>query len=198
VTARAEALPVESPRSSSDREFAAIYRTNIDLVRRVIRRYRIHSADWDDAIQDVFVVAHRRWNQLNGADSLRAWLHGIARRVCANYRRSRKRWHSASPLEEWRTDVELHHASLPPTGHFVLREEVCWLRNAVNRLDEKQRTALVLTRLQGRSAAELSRSTGLSPNTIESRVRAAMKELRLAADTARELASPRPTARRRR
>ena len=57
-------------------------------------------------------------------------------------------------------------------------EDLRWLGEAVERLDDKRKEALVLSRIEGRSAAEVARMTGLSPNTVASRVRAALRELR--------------------
>ena len=66
-------------------------------------------------------------------------------------------------------------------------EDLEWLDHAVDRLDDKRKEAIVLSRIEERSAAEVSRMTGISPNTVASRVRAALRKLRddlLARDTA--------------
>src|SRR5262249_39587659 len=57
-------------------------------------------------------------------------------------------------------------------------EDLQWLDQAVDRLDDKRKQALVLSRIEGRTAAEVSRMTGISPNTVASRVRAALRKLR--------------------
>lgn len=176
------ALPGSPAQESS---FAVAYRTTIGFVRRVVQRQAISPADWDDAVQDVFLVAYRRWDQLDSAASLHAWLHGIAVRTCCNYRRARRRWNDRLLPGDEPAEAQPDRVDRIPAAELERREELQWLRDAMARLDEKQRRALVLVRLERRSAAEVSRMTGLSPNTVASRLRAALVGLRQAA-TARE------------
>jgi RNA polymerase sigma-70 factor (ECF subfamily) len=158
--------------------FESVYRAMVGFVRRVVRRQPIPPAHHDDAVQDVFVTAYRRWDRLEGAHSLRAWLHAIAVRTCWNYRRAHRRY------QFWMAPVHENADELPDLEGRVLdqqlarAEELRWLGEAVERLDAKRKQALILNRLEGRSAAEVSRMTGLSPNTVASRVRAALRELR--------------------
>ncbi|HEX3764427.1 MAG TPA: sigma-70 family RNA polymerase sigma factor [Kofleriaceae bacterium] len=158
--------------------FDAVYRRMVGFVRRVVQRQPIPPADRDDAVQDVFMVAYRRWSQLDSAQSLPAWLHGIAVRTCWNYQRAHRRWslRFATPQDgvDDRADPEGH-----VLDHELAREEdLRWLGQAVERLDDKRRQALIFNRIECKSAAEVSRVTGLSPNTVASRVRAALRELR--------------------
>jgi RNA polymerase sigma-70 factor (ECF subfamily) len=123
-------------------------------------------------------VAYRRWGQLDGEESLLAWLRGITMRTGQNYRRAaRRRAHRFTSTDE--ADVE-HVLLLEPTPAETLekREDRLWLEQALARLDEKCREAIIMTRLEGRSAAEVSRITGLSANTVASRLRSALLALR--------------------
>lgn len=158
--------------------FEAAYRSMVGFVRRVVQRQPIPPADRDDAVQEVFVVAYRRWSQLESAHSLRAWLHGIAVRTCWNYQRAHRRWSLRfTPSHEGMEER-------PDVGGCVVDQQLAhegdlrWLGQAVERLDDKRREALILSRIEGKSAAEISRMTGLSPNTVASRVRVALSKLR--------------------
>ena len=158
--------------------FEAVYRAMVGFVRRVVYRQPIPPAHRDDAVQDTFIVAYRRWNQLESAQSLRAWLKGIAVRTCWNYTRAHRRYRfwMAPPHE---TADELADRDDRVVDQQLARaEDLQWLGQAVDRLDDKRKQALVLSRIEGRSAAEVSRMTGLSPNTVASRVRAALRKLR--------------------
>jgi RNA polymerase sigma factor (sigma-70 family) len=158
--------------------FEAVYRAMVGFVRRVVYRQPIPPAHRDDAVQDTFLVAYRRWNQLESVQSLRAWLKGIAVRTCWNYQRAHRRYRfwMAPPHE---TADELADRDDRVVDQQLARaEDLEWLGQAVARLDEKRKQALVLSRIEGRSAAEVSRMTGLSPNTVSSRVRAALRKLR--------------------
>ena len=157
--------------------FEAVYRRTLPSVERVARRNGVAQPDLDDAVQDTFLTVYRRWSQLHHDDDPCAWVRGIAIRTCWNYRRARRRrgrW-----LEE-RRDV-LDQCSDTRAGadeHFAIHEGERWLAKALLRLDERKREAVVLTQIEQRSAMEVSRLTGLSPNTVASRLRAALAELR--------------------
>lgn len=171
--------------------FEAVYRAMVGFVRRVVHRQPIPPAHRDDAVQDTFVIAYRRWNQLDGAHSLRAWLHGIAVRTCWNYRRAHRRYRfwMAPPHETPDEVADMDGGVIDQ--QLARAEDLRWLGEAVERLDDKRKEALILNRIEGKSAAEVSRMTGLSPNTVASRVRAALRELR--GDlSARELAGCEP------
>jgi len=169
------AVPTGRPHRST---FEAVYRAMVGFVRRVVYRQPIPPAHRDDAVQDTFLVAYRRWNQLESAQSLRAWLKGIAVRTCWNYARAHRRYRfwMAPPHE---TADELADRDDRVVDQQLARaEDLQWLGQAVDRLDDKRKQALVLSRIEGHSAAEVSRMTGLSPNTVSSRVRAALRKLR--------------------
>lgn len=172
---RGGVAPSDRPR---DAAFDAVYRVMVSFVRQVVHQQPIRPADRDDAVQDVFVVAYRRWEQLESAEGLRAWLRSIAVRTCWNYQRAHRRWSlrfvpSCNGMEEG-IDMDAPAADQQLAHCDDLRQ----LGQAVGRLHEKRRDALLLSRIEGRSAMEVSNMTGLSPNTIASRVRAAVQELR--------------------
>jgi RNA polymerase sigma-70 factor (ECF subfamily) len=158
--------------------FEAVYRAMVGFVRRVVYRQPIPPAHRDDAVQDTFIVAYRRWNQLESEHSLRAWLKGIAVRTCWNYQRAHRRYRfwMAPPHET--ADELADHDDRVVDQQLARAEDLQWHGQAVDRLDDKRKQALVLSRIEGRSAAEVSRMTGLSPNTVASRVRAALRKLR--------------------
>jgi RNA polymerase sigma-70 factor, ECF subfamily len=158
--------------------FETVYRAMVGFVRRVVYRQPIPPAHRDDAVQDTFLVAYRRWNQLDGAQSLRAWLKGIAVRTCWNYSRAHRRYQFWMAPPHATTDELADVDNRVVDQQLARAEDLQWLDQAVDRLDDKRKQALVLSRIEGRTAAEVSRMTGLSPNTVSSRVRAAVRKLR--------------------
>src|SRR5262245_35620338 len=71
--------------------FEAVYDEHAETVSRGLRRLGVPDASVDDALQDVFVVVHRRLGEFEGRSTLRTWLFGIALGVARNYRRSARR-----------------------------------------------------------------------------------------------------------
>ena len=58
-----------------------LYRDHYAFVWRITGRLGVPAAAVDDAVQDVFVVLHRRRHEFDDRGSIRALLYGITRRV---------------------------------------------------------------------------------------------------------------------
>src|SRR5690606_28421405 len=85
--ARAASVSRRGPRDAGDRlqDLSAIYRAHQDYVARVLHHCGLEAGMIDDALQDVFLVVHRRLADFDGRTSIRNWLYGIARRVVSDY-----------------------------------------------------------------------------------------------------------------
>jgi RNA polymerase sigma-70 factor (ECF subfamily) len=154
------------------REFNAVYADNERFVRNVLRRMVSPSAI-DDAVQDVFVVVHRRLPEFDGSDRLRGWLFMIAQRVACRYRRL----FAVARLQQPWADTVPGDALTP--AELAEHVETLWfVRKAMGRLDEAQRTILVLADVEGKSAPEISALTGVGLSTVYTRLRRARIELR--------------------
>ncbi|MEE9383804.1 MAG: RNA polymerase sigma factor [Nannocystaceae bacterium] len=81
-------LSVSSGRSH---DFSQVYREYFDHVWTFLRRLGVPQRMLDDAVQDVFVVCHRRLDGFEGRSSIRTWLFGIARRITFRYHRKEAR-----------------------------------------------------------------------------------------------------------
>lgn len=149
-----------------DSGFVALYRTHASFTWACLRRLGVPSAAIDDAMQELWVTAHRRIGSLHGPASAKAWLYGIARRVASHHRRSERR----------------HRRKLDALGAAPIREEASRedelvIESILAQLDARVREAFVLSELEGWSAPEIARATGANTNTIYWRVRVARQEL---------------------
>src|SRR5262245_39500499 len=115
------------------------------------RRHGVPPSDLEDAVQDVFLVLYRRWAERTKDEELDARLRGVAMRTSSNYRRARRRrerW-----LETQPDIVDIYADPLSSSDEqMVSWEEERWLMQALLRLDERKRQAIVLTQLEQKSA----------------------------------------------
>jgi RNA polymerase sigma factor (sigma-70 family) len=158
----------ESEPASSRAGFVALYRSHASFTWACLRRLGVPLAAIDDAMQELWVTAHRRIESLHGPGSAKAWLYGIARRVASHHRRSEQR----------------HRRKLDAIGDTARRhdeaerESELVVESILSQLDARVREAFVLSELEGWSAPEIARATGANTNTIYWRVRVARQELR--------------------
>jgi RNA polymerase sigma-70 factor, ECF subfamily len=165
-------------------DFAAVYDENAAFVWRCLHFFGVGPDSLDDAMQEVFLVVHRRLTEFEGRAAVRTWLYAIARRVAQNHRRGVKRRGQFEPLSDELGDP----SPLGPRDLVERAEAGRMLVDLVGRLDEDKREVFILVEVEQMSAPEVAELLGLNLNTVYSRLRAARLafERELAAQRARE------------
>jgi RNA polymerase sigma-70 factor (ECF subfamily) len=156
--------------NSAVAQFEALYEEHFDFVRRSIQRLGITPGQLDDAIQDVFVIVHRKLAEFEGRSSVKTWLAGISLRVASDYRRSGRRKGGLESLPESMADPKPG-----PYQQAVGREAVELLQRLLGELDEDKRAVFVLSEIEHLSAPEIAEACAVNVNTVYSRLRAAKK-----------------------
>jgi RNA polymerase sigma-70 factor (ECF subfamily) len=157
------------------RDFDACYAQHHLLVRRVLSARGVSTSDLDDAVQETFVIVHRLLPGFEERSSLETWLHAIAWRVAANYRRRAKR------AAGERLDVNSDEG--PPPGISPER-----LHASFSHVDDEHRDLLALHDIGGLSISSLADLTGNARATIRQR----LERGRAALTRAFAARSPRP------
>lgn len=148
---------------------AAIYREYVGFVRRSSIHLGVPRAAADDVVHDVFLVVHRRLADYDGSGTLRSWLYGITRRVVMHYQRSgqrREHREHRAPTPAPAPDPEVAVASARAAE---------WIETFIAQLDPNQRAVFVLTDVEGLSAPEVAKATGMGLNSVYSRLRLARR-----------------------
>jgi RNA polymerase sigma-70 factor, ECF subfamily len=140
-----------------------MYGEHVAKVKRWARRLAGPSADLEDLVHDVFLIALRRGFEFRGEATVETWLFGITERVVWSKRRK-------SRLREWlfgRNQSDLVPPD-PRTPHHELerREQSARLYRALDRLSDAYRTTLVLYELEELSGEEVARLTGVPVGTV--------------------------------
>ena len=125
----------------------------------------------DDLTQETYLRAFGALHRFEGRSSVRTWVLAIARRVCADAVRSRRR----RRLTLVRDDAELESLSAG-NGADRVAEGVA-VTDLLARLDADRREAFVLTQLLGLPYAEAAEVAGCPIGTIRSRVARARGDL---------------------
>ena len=158
-----------------DRAFRALYDAHSAFVWRNLRRLGVADADVEDKMQEVFVVAHRRWAEfVDRGHGPRAWLFQIALRVASDARRHRRR-HPVDPdggVAQDRQSIEP-----PQAAALDKRQALDLLDRALEAIDMGRRAVLVLHEIEQMTAPEIARTLDIPLNTVYSRLRVARVEL---------------------
>jgi len=170
--------------------FRELYDGHVDFVWRNLRRLGVALAEVDDRTQEVFVVAHRRWEGfVDQGHGPRAWLFQIVLRVVSDARRHRRR----HPEDADGGFAESRRSEPPPQVDQMARKEAMeQLDRALALIDIGRRAVLVLHEIEEMTAPEIAKAMNLPLNTVYSRLRVAREELEdaLHADVQRQEAEP--------
>ena len=164
--------------------FEAVYEETFDFVWRNARRLGVSDAQVDDAVQETFVVVHRRLAEFEGRSSLRTWIFGVLARVAADHRRATRRKSPHQSGEPVDPDT-LADERDDPHEHAARGEGVRVLHRLLDELDDERRAVFVLAELEQMSAPEIAESLGENINTIYARLRAARQQFDAAAQRER-------------
>ncbi|MCR9164688.1 MAG: RNA polymerase sigma factor [Nannocystaceae bacterium] len=161
--------------------YAAMFRAHYGKVVRWLSVLGVSRAAVDDVAQEVFIVAHRKFDQLRPDASTSGWLMAIARNVAATHKRG-----------EGRARAREQHASAPaqspsPEATAMRNQAAALLQEFLDTLPEEQRLVFAMVELDGSSGSEVAEALGISRHTVHSRLRLIREKLarRLARQQAR-------------
>jgi RNA polymerase sigma-70 factor (ECF subfamily) len=163
--------PTHLPKESS---LSEIYDEHVGMVWRTLKALGVEASALDDAVQDVFVVVHRRHSDFEARSTLKTWLFGIAYRVAANCRRGAKR-HNSCELPE-----ELVCAGPNPQQELQQAEAARFVQRFLEGVDEPQRAVFTACLLEGMTVPEAAEALGVNTNTLYSRLRVVRSRFRAA------------------
>lgn len=151
-----------------------IHDDHADFVFRSLQRLGVRERDLEDAMQDVFIVVHRKLHTFDDSARMSTWLYGICLRVAASYRRrAHVRRERATDILD---DTPDEDPARDPEAAVLARESEERLRRALDALRPEKRAVLVMFEIEGLSANEISEMIGIPVGTVHSRLFAARAE----------------------
>ena len=147
---------------------------HMDFVWRNLRRLGVAEASIDDAVQDVFLVVHRRLCEFEERSRMTTWLFAIVLRVAATHRRSaQRRRHRINEVAPAALEAVADREGEGPLELVARREARELLHRLLGQLDDDKRAMLVSVDLEQMSVPEAALALRLNLNTAYSRLRAA-------------------------
>ena len=170
--------------SEQDRRIADVIAEERPRLRNFIRRRVPNEADVEDLLQEVFLEWVQANRLLKPIDFATAWLYRVARnRITDLFRKKTPETFTDIEIEDGEGERLRIEELLPspdggPEAEYlrgVLLEE---LEHALAELPEEQRDVFIAHEMEGRSFKEMAGESGVNINTLLSRKRYAVLELR--------------------
>ncbi|PYR54848.1 MAG: sigma-70 family RNA polymerase sigma factor [Acidobacteria bacterium] len=155
---------VRAARAGDQLAFERLYDRYARIVHGLLLA-RVPANDVDDLVQDVFLTAWRRLDDLRDPAAFGGWIAMIARNRALDFRRR-----SAD-------EVSLPD-DLPARGETGALAEANAILDVIRRLPEAYRDTLVLRLVEGLSGPEIAERTGLTAASVRVNLHRGMKQLR--------------------
>jgi RNA polymerase sigma-70 factor, ECF subfamily len=154
-------------------DFRLFYEQHVRFVWRSLLRSGVAEHEVPDAVQDVFLVVHRKLEEFEGRSKVTTWLFGICTRVAADRRR----------LAAGRYEVPVEHGPGSPFDGTSTDDDPLTLADQrraratldaiLDRLPDEQRIVFSLFELEGMTGEEIAELLDVSVGTVRSRLRLA-------------------------
>lgn len=157
--------------------FREVYNEHFRFVWRTLRALGVQERDAPDAVQDVFIVVHRKLPEFEARAKLTTWLFGICYRVASDRRRLA---HVRRELPDHETLEARVDEGASPAQQAERRQEFALLERALGTLPDEQRAVFILFEINGSPCEEIAETLGAPLGTIYSRLRLAREAFRRA------------------
>jgi RNA polymerase sigma-70 factor (ECF subfamily) len=152
--------------------FGQLMEAHAAMVLRTAQRLLLSDTDAQDAAQEVFLKLHRFAARFDAGRDLRPWLYRMTVNVCHDLRRKRKRHVNIDDT------AEPAAIEATPEQQWSAEEQRQLLYKALASLSDREREAIVLRDLEGRTTAEVGEAMGTTEATVRSQIAAGRARLK--------------------
>lgn len=156
--------------------FEQLYTHYFPKVRALCMRKIGNYAQAEDIAQEAFAKAFERIADFGGPRHFGGWVGTIAANLCTDYLRRRKPVASVDQMMETESGVPSYE--IDPIKNVQRDETARLVRQALMRLDTRQREAIVMHEVRGLSCAAVGQQLGISEVAAESLLARARRRLR--------------------
>src|SRR6059058_5276691 len=179
-----DAVSLEPMAIEQDQRISEVVKREQSRLRNFIRRRVPDPRDAEDILQDVFYELVEANRLLMPIDHVTGWLFRVARnRITDLFRKKRPENFSDSTVGDENDEMLQLEDLLPspdagPEALYARHALVDELVQAVAELPKEQREVFIAHELEGRSFKDMAAASGVSVNTLLSRKRYAVLQLR--------------------
>jgi RNA polymerase sigma-70 factor, ECF subfamily len=157
--------------------FESVYRAHGRTVARWAIRLLGPKSDFEDVVQDVFLIVRRRLPEFRGDAEITTWLYEITVRVVQRCRRRAHWWSWVTGRGNSPSQGRLQASFAPalelpsdPLAILEARERTRLIYQLLDGLSEPLRTTFILFEIEGLSGAQIATVTGTKINAVWARL----------------------------
>lgn len=150
--------------------FRDFYDAHVGFVWRVLVRIGVQESDLPDAVQDVFVIAHRKLPDFDGRSKVTTWLFSICMRVASDRRRRACIRREVFPVKMPQPLADDESDALILVDR---RRARALLEAILDRMPSEQRVVFSLFEFDGMKGDEIAELLDIPVGTVRSRLRLA-------------------------
>ena len=151
-------------------DLSALYTENRSSLIAQARRILRSDADAAEVVQDAFLKFILAAPELDTADRAMAYLRTTVNNLCLNVIRATGSRPNLVAIDSDATQERLAELAaqshIPMDSTLAAAEDASIIREALSRLSETQRTALVMWEVEGRSTKEIAKAIGTSEKNV--------------------------------
>lgn len=156
--------------------FDDIYHKYYRGVAATVRRFRFTDGVADDLIQEVFIQTWKSLDTLKDLKALGGWIHTIARNICLNEIKRRKKTvpisTTDSPVEYESGQAEIVLVAEDDTANLQFEHSIKLLHELINSHNVEPRATIAkLFYLENMTVKEISEHQNINQNTVLSHLR---------------------------
>ena len=162
---------------------AELYHIYGSLVYNIALQYTQNKEDAEEVTQDVFVQIHNKMDKFRNEAQIKTWIYRITINKSLDFLRAKKAVKrrsfflakSIDDAENADGASEFNH----PGVQMEQKEALGFIFNCINQLNERQKTALILVRVEGVELDEAAKIMELSYKALESLLQRAKSNLKI-------------------
>ncbi len=162
-------------------DFQSLYNQYKVLVYNVALHYVQSIEDAEEITQDVFVQVYQSIEKFQNNATFKTWIYRITINKSLDFikhKKSKKRFFIFGQRSDSEKDLQNISSFEHPGIAMEKKEEAAILFKVINELTENQRTAFILSKLDGLSNPEIATIMDVSISSVESLVFRAKKTLK--------------------
>ena len=172
--------------------FQEIYNDYNKLVYNLALQYVQNIEDAQEITQDTFVSIHQNLHTFQGNARISTWIYRITINKSLDFikaQKSKKRFAILTSLFHLSGDEIKHHSSIFDHPGVLLEQKEAMEKifAQINNLPAKQKTALILKKLEQKSQKEVSDIMGISEKAVESLLQRAKVNLAIKLNVTKEI-----------